>query len=154
VLHWFYIVTATCFDPYLNHHQVVFLNTSNTCIITTYIKHDNESWKIPPSTTYNKKHVDYIVTMGQKIYKKILATITCIITILAIKTNMDPYWSRDSVAGIATGYGLDDRGSEFVSWYRLEFSLLHVVQTDSRVNPTSYPMGTVGSFPGGKAAGA
>jgi len=34
------------------------------------------------------------------------------------------------------------------------FSLLHRVQTGSEANPASYPMGTGGSFPGGKAAGA
>jgi hypothetical protein len=33
-------------------------------------------------------------------------------------------------------------------------SLLQVVQTGSGVHPTSYPMGTGGSFLGGKAAGA
>jgi hypothetical protein len=46
---------------------------------------------------------------------------------------------KGSVVGMATGYGLDDRG---------------VVQTGSGVHPTSYPMGTGGSFPGSKAAGA
>jgi hypothetical protein len=62
--------------------------------------------------------------------------------------------SRDSAVCIATGYGLDD------GWVRVrvpmgqEFSLLHVVQTGSEAHPTSYPMGTGGSFPGGKAAGA
>jgi hypothetical protein len=35
-----------------------------------------------------------------------------------------------------------------------EFSLLQVVQTGSGVRATSYPMGTGGSFPGRKAAGA
>jgi hypothetical protein len=35
-----------------------------------------------------------------------------------------------------------------------EFSLLQSVQTGSEVHPTSYPMGTGGSFLGGKAAGA
>jgi hypothetical protein len=35
-----------------------------------------------------------------------------------------------------------------------EFSLLHVVQTGSGVHPTSYPIGTGGFFPGGKAAWA
>jgi hypothetical protein len=35
-----------------------------------------------------------------------------------------------------------------------EFSLLLVVQTASGVHPTSYPMVTGGSSPGGKAAGA
>jgi hypothetical protein len=33
-------------------------------------------------------------------------------------------------------------------------SLLQIVQTGSEVYPTSSPMGTGGSFPGGKAAGA
>jgi hypothetical protein len=32
-----------------------------------------------------------------------------------------------------------------------DFSLLHVVQTDSGAHPASYPMGAAGSFPGGKA---
>jgi hypothetical protein len=31
---------------------------------------------------------------------------------------------------------------------------LHVVHTGSGAHPVSYPMGTGGSFPGGKAAGA
>jgi hypothetical protein len=53
----------------------------------------------------------------------------------------------DSTVGKATGYGQDDRGVE-------EFSFLHVAQTGSGVNLTSYPMGTRGSFSGGKAAGA
>jgi hypothetical protein len=34
------------------------------------------------------------------------------------------------------------------------FSLLHVVQTGSGSYPASYPIGTGGSFPRGKAAGA
>jgi hypothetical protein len=57
-------------------------------------------------------------------------------------------------AGIATGYGPDDRGVEFKSRLGQEFSLLHFVQTGSGVHPTSHPMGTGGSFPGDKAAGA
>jgi hypothetical protein len=32
------------------------------------------------------------------------------------------------------------------------FSLHHRIQTGSVAHPTSYPMGTGGSFPGGKAA--
>jgi hypothetical protein len=54
--------------------------------------------------------------------------------------------SRDNSVGIATGYG-----PEFESRYDKEFFLLQVVQTGSGVHPTSYPMGTGGSFPGGKA---
>jgi hypothetical protein len=58
------------------------------------------------------------------------------------------------VVSIATGYGLDNRGIKFESQYGQEFSFLHIVQTGSGVHPASYPMGTGGSFPRGKAAGA
>jgi hypothetical protein len=33
-------------------------------------------------------------------------------------------------------------------------NFLQIIETGSEVHPTSYPMGTGGSFPGGKAAGA
>jgi hypothetical protein len=61
--------------------------------------------------------------------------------------------SRVSIDGIATSYGLDDQ--EVGIWVPVgqEFSPPHVVQTGSGVHPTSYPMRTGGSFPGGKAAG-
>jgi hypothetical protein len=39
------------------------------------------------------------------------------------------------------------------SWGR-EFSVLHVVKTGSEAHPASYPMGTGGFFPEGKAARA
>jgi hypothetical protein len=52
--------------------------------------------------------------------------------------------NRDSTVGITTGYG---------SRWGKEFLLLHVVQTDPGVHPTSYEMGTGGSFSGGKGAG-
>jgi hypothetical protein len=63
--------------------------------------------------------------------------------------------SRDSAVGIALGYGLDDRGSSvrFPAGAR-NFSLHHGVLNGSGAHPASYPMGTRGSFPGGKAAGA
>jgi hypothetical protein len=57
-----------------------------------------------------------------------------------------------SVLRLATGWTVE--GSEFESRWGKEFSLLHVVQTGSGVHSTSYPMGTWGSSPGGKAAGA
>jgi hypothetical protein len=61
--------------------------------------------------------------------------------------------SRDSSVGIGLSYGLDDRGSSV----RFQagagnFSLHHRVQNGSGAHP-AYPMGTGGSFPGGKAAG-
>jgi hypothetical protein len=62
--------------------------------------------------------------------------------------------SRDSVVGIATGYGLDGRGVGVRVPVRSRIFLLHVVQTDSEIHPTSYLLGTGGAFPGAKAAGA
>jgi hypothetical protein len=63
--------------------------------------------------------------------------------------------SRDSSVGIAIDYGLDDRCSRvrFPAGAG-NFSLHHRVQNGSGAHPASYPMGTKGSFPGDKAAGA
>jgi hypothetical protein len=62
---------------------------------------------------------------------------------------------RDSSFGIALGYELDDRGSRVpLTVGAGNFSLHHRVQNGSGAHPVSYPMGTRGSFPGGKAAGA
>jgi hypothetical protein len=63
--------------------------------------------------------------------------------------------SRGSSVGLALVYGLEDRGSRV----RFppgsgNFSLHHRVQNGSGTHPASYPVGTGGSFPGGKAAGA
>jgi hypothetical protein len=63
--------------------------------------------------------------------------------------------SHDSSVGIQLGYGLDDWDSRV----RLpagtgNFSPHHRVQSDSGAHPASYPMGTMDSFPGSKAAGA
>jgi hypothetical protein len=59
---------------------------------------------------------------------------------------------QDSPVGIATGYGLDDPGGGGSSSpVRVKkVSLLHIVQTGSGVHPTSYKMGTGGSFQGVK----
>jgi hypothetical protein len=62
---------------------------------------------------------------------------------------------RDSSVGIALGYLVDDRDSRVR--FRAgagNFSLHHRVQTGSGAHPASYPMGTWGSFLGGKATGA
>jgi hypothetical protein len=62
--------------------------------------------------------------------------------------------NRDRAVGIATGYGLNDRGFEVsVPVGSRFFSLLLSVQTGSGAHPASYPMGTGGPFPAGKAAG-
>jgi hypothetical protein len=59
------------------------------------------------------------------------------------------------ICGKALGYGLDDPGSRvrFPAGAG-NFSLHHRVQNGSGAHPHSYQMGTRGSFPGGKAAGA
>jgi hypothetical protein len=61
--------------------------------------------------------------------------------------------SRDS--SVALSYGLDDWGSRvrFPAGAG-NFSLHHRVQNGSGTHPAAYPMGTRGSFPRGKAAGA
>jgi hypothetical protein len=63
--------------------------------------------------------------------------------------------SRDSSVGIALGYGPDDRGSR-VRFPAVagNFSLHHHIQNGPGPHPASYLMGTMGLFPGGKAAGA
>jgi hypothetical protein len=63
--------------------------------------------------------------------------------------------SRDSSVGIALGYGLEDRGSRVRFPERVvNFSLHHRLRNGSGANPASYPIGTRGSFPGGKATRA
>jgi hypothetical protein len=63
--------------------------------------------------------------------------------------------SRDSSVGMALSYWLDDRDSKvrFLAGAG-NFSLHHRVQNGSGTQPASYPMGTGGSFPGEKTAGA
>jgi hypothetical protein len=56
---------------------------------------------------------------------------------------------------IALGHGLDDRGSGFrFPAGAGNFSLHHRVQNGSGTHSASYPIGTRGSSPRGKAAGA
>jgi hypothetical protein len=60
--------------------------------------------------------------------------------------------SRGSSGSIVTDYGLDDRAIEVRSPTGAEdFSSSPCVQTGSGAHPASYPMGTSGTFPGGKA---
>jgi hypothetical protein len=63
--------------------------------------------------------------------------------------------SPDSSVSIPLGYGLVERGSgvRFPAGAG-NFSLNHRVQYGSGAHSASYPVGTRGSFPGGKAAGA
>jgi hypothetical protein len=61
------------------------------------------------------------------------------------------FWSRNSAVGIATGYGLFDRGVGVRVQVGTRLFLLHVIQTGSGAHPVSHPMGTGSSFSGGKA---
>jgi hypothetical protein len=65
-----------------------------------------------------------------------------------------PSQNRDSSVSIALGYGLDDQGPRVRFPAEVgNFSFHHHVQNGSGAHPASYPVGTKGSFPGGKAAG-
>jgi hypothetical protein len=69
-----------------------------------------------------------------------------------------PFLNTPSWCGVQVrktlGYRLDDRGSRVRFPARAgNFSLHHRVQNGSGAHP-AYPMGTRGSFPGGKAVGA
>jgi hypothetical protein len=70
------------------------------------------------------------------------------------RSKFKPDLSRDSSAVIAIGYWQDDRiiGVQFPAGAGNFFH--HRVQTGSGAHSASYPMGTRGSFPGGKAAGS
>jgi hypothetical protein len=63
--------------------------------------------------------------------------------------------SHDSSVSIVPGYRLNDRCSRVQFPVGAgNFSLHHCVQNGSGAQPASYPMGTRGSFLGGKAARA
>jgi nitrogen fixation protein len=62
--------------------------------------------------------------------------------------------SRDSVVGIATGYGLDDGRVGVRVPVDQEFSILHVLQTRFWGPPILLSNGYRDSFPGVKAAEA
>jgi hypothetical protein len=67
-----------------------------------------------------------------------------IVTILLDRINLDPvYLYIRWKIGVLV----------FDSWGAGNFSLLHRVQNGSGAHPVSYPMGTRGSFPGGKMVG-
>jgi hypothetical protein len=59
--------------------------------------------------------------------------------------------SRGSSGSIVSDYGLDDRAIEVDPRRAEDFSSSLCVQTSSGAHPASYPMGTGGPFPGGKA---
>jgi hypothetical protein len=57
-----------------------------------------------------------------------------------------------NAVGTETGYRLDGRGFGVRVLAEASFSRLPVIQTSSGAHPASYPLGTGGFFPRGKAA--
>jgi hypothetical protein len=87
------------------------------------------------------------------ILDKITSQIDSQFVLLPPECSTHAIMSRDSSVDTATGYGMEDRGFGV----RVPEGS-RIFSTSSRlalgVHPTSYPMGTGGSFPGGKAARA
>jgi hypothetical protein len=130
-----WIIMLTFIPPILNSlipfliHSVTIYTTFNHCIYRTWLLFMQHLYII-----YILLNIQHFVVIYFIIY--------------------DYRRSRDSSVGIATSYGLDDRGVGVRILGGQEFSLLHVVRTGSGDRPTSYPIGTGGSFSGSKAAGA
>jgi hypothetical protein len=61
---------------------------------------------------------------------------------------------EDEMDGACTAHGRDKKCTENFFGIPGNFSLHHCVQNGSGAHPASYTMGTGGSFPGDKAAGA
>jgi hypothetical protein len=96
---------------------------------------------------YYESHVFIEYHMNMKLFQKKQLLVSFFTTILTK--------SRDSSVGIALGYRLDDWGSRVRFPVGAgNFSLHHHIQNSSGAHPAFYLMGTRGSFPGGKAAGA
>jgi hypothetical protein len=75
-------------------------------------------------------------------------------------TPLPLFWKKHWIWPLMVFYKLNlalvmyEVGHRWHGWSRGRNSSLHIFQTGSGTHATSYPMGTVGSFPGGKAAGA
>jgi hypothetical protein len=80
---------------------------------------------------------------------RVLVTTDCNLN----KGSMKCLRSRDSAVGIATGYGLHDRGVGVRVPVGSRIFTSPFVQTGSWVHPTAYRMGIGGSFPGVKRQG-
>jgi hypothetical protein len=127
------VLTLFCNNNNNNNDKFVFTITGSKKSESTRIRPYD-----PLLMRYNSRYC-WIINLR---YLNILLTI------------QDLWESRDSSVGIALVYGLDDRGSRIrFPAGAGNFSLHYRIQNGSGAYPTSYPMGTRGSFPGGKAAG-
>jgi hypothetical protein len=116
----------------------------------------------PPSSAEVKNAWNYTSTPPVRLHGVVLSyekhrdfTFTFNFTLPPIFPGRTSSGSRDSSVGTALGCGLDNRDSRvrFPAGAG-NFSLHHRVQNGSGPHPTSYPMGTRGSFLWVKAVGA
>jgi hypothetical protein len=77
-----------------------------------------------------------------------------LVSVCYIVLSKDMKKSRNSSVSIVLGYGVDSWGSRVRFLVGAGNFSLHCIQNGSEAHPASYPMGTRGSFPGGKAARA
>jgi hypothetical protein len=70
------------------------------------------------------------------------------------KQNENIYVKENKMKNKVTFYTINMPHTSFFPAWSGNFSLHHRVQNGSGAHPASYPMGTRGSFPAGKAAGA
>jgi hypothetical protein len=103
---------------------------------------------------FNFKEMIAGMIWGLKELKKTTKSLVGI-AVNAFESTVSTIQITENNLGIALGYGLDNRGSRvrFPAGAG-NFSLRHRVQNGSGTQPAFYPMGTRGSFLGGKAAGA
>jgi hypothetical protein len=117
------------------------------CFTSAYGIRDREMWQEIP-ILFHAVHLDYLWFghdwLTDSLCQRFVSRVTTFILYVVIVS-----------VGIALCCGLDDRGSRvrFPAGAG-NFSLHHRVQNGSEAPTASYPMGTGGFFPGGKAAGA
>jgi hypothetical protein len=101
------------------------------------------------------KYVHRNCSSSFKIYLIIIIVIVVVVVVVVVIVVVVVVVIIIIIIIIALGYGLDDRSSRvrFPAGAG-NFSLHHRVQTGSGAHPASYPIGTRGPFPRGKAAGA
>jgi hypothetical protein len=128
---WWFLVKWDMMCVNLKHH---WLQNNSFCLSMA------EKWEVTEFFTF----LDFCNFQTNTIPLPIMTQ-----TMVTIVIMMCP----GSAICIATAYTLDDWGVGVWVPVGSEFSLLHIIQTGSGAHPASYPMGTGGSFLGGKVAG-
>jgi hypothetical protein len=102
-------------------------------------------------------HTQHTLTIPSEclnMYQIYVTTVSIYDYSLRFNIHSHQHKSRDSSVSIALGQGLDNWVSR-VRFLAGAGNFFHqCIQNGSGAHPASYPMGTRGSFPGGKAVGA